>query len=60
MKKRIIYIVLICLIISLVYISCITNIPESIILFKDEELEINTILGIEVDLITNLLSEKNV
>ena len=62
MKKRIIYIVLIGLIISLVYISCITNIPDSIILFENEDLEINKILGIEVDLLdeVNSLSEKNV
>ena len=46
----------------MVYISCITNIPDSIILFKDEDLEINKILGIEVDLIDEVdsLSEKNV
>lgn len=48
-KKKIIFAFLIFLLISLVYISDITNIPDSIILFKGEELKVNTIFGMTLD-----------
>lgn len=50
MKKKIIISILISfLLISLIYISNITNIPDSIILFKEEELNINTIFGMSLN-----------
>ncbi len=49
MKKRVFISVLISiLLIALIYVSDITNIPDSIILFKEEELDINTIFGMSV------------
>lgn len=48
MRKKI-FLVLFFLIIVLIYVSDITNIPESIILFKGEELEINKIFGMSIE-----------
>ena len=49
MKKKIFISALISiLLIALIYVSDITNIPDSIILFKEEELNINTILGMSI------------
>ncbi len=49
MKKKIfISTIIAILLIALVYISDITNIPDNIILFKEEELKINTIFGMSV------------
>lgn len=48
MKKKIVFIILFCLIISLIYISDITNIPDSMILFEGEKLEVNTIFGMSI------------
>ena len=49
MKKKIFISVLITtLLIVLIYVSDITNIPDSIILFKEEELNINTIFGVSI------------
>lgn len=48
MRKKI-FLVLCFLIIVLIYVSDITNIPESIILFKGEELEVNKIFGMSIE-----------
>lgn len=49
MKKKIFISILISiLVIALIYVSDITNIPENIILFKEEELNINTVFGISL------------
>lgn len=48
MRKKI-FLVIFFLIIVLIYVSDITNIPESIILFKGEELEINKIFGMSIE-----------
>ena len=42
--KRILIIIF--LLITLIYVSFISSLPDSIILFKGEELKLNTILGI--------------
>ncbi len=47
-KKILISTIISILLIALIYVSDITNIPDSIILFKEEELNINTIFGISV------------
>lgn len=50
MKKKIFISILISiLLIALIYVSDITNIPDSIILFKEEELDINTVFGMSID-----------
>lgn len=50
MKKKIfISIIISILLVVLTYVSNITNIPDSIILFKEEELDINTIFGISIE-----------
>ncbi len=49
MKKKILISAIISiLLIALIYVSDITNIPDSIILFKEEELNINTIFGMSI------------
>ncbi len=49
MKKKIFVSVLIIFLLTvLIYVSDITNIPDSIILFKEEELDINTIFGMSI------------
>ncbi len=49
-KKNIfISIIISILLIALIYVSDITNIPDSIILFKEEELNINTIFGVSLN-----------
>ena len=47
-KKIFISTIIAFLLIILIYVSDITNIPDNIILFKEEELNINTIFGISV------------
>ncbi len=47
-KKILISAIISILLIALIYVSDITNIPDSIILFKEEELNINTIFGMSV------------
>ena len=59
MKKKITIIVLFYLIISLIYISNITNIPNNIIIFEGEELKLNTILGISLNSLEVLSSGVN-
>ena len=50
MKKKIFISILISiLVIALVYVSDITNIPDSMILFRNEELNINTIFGMSIN-----------
>lgn len=50
MKNKIFISILISLLlIALIYVSDITNIPDSIILFKEEELNINTIFGMSIE-----------
>lgn len=49
MKKNIIYIFLFIMIIILTYICNIDNIPNNLILFKDEIPQINTLIGIEIE-----------
>ncbi|MCI8961671.1 MAG: SpoIVB peptidase [Clostridia bacterium] len=49
MKKKILISAIISiLLIALIYVSDITNIPDSIILFEEEELNINTIFGMSI------------
>ena len=49
MKKKILISAIISiLLIALIYVSDIINIPDSIILFKEEELNINTIFGMSI------------
>lgn len=48
MKKIKIYLLLIIAIIALIYASNITAIPDSLILFQGETLQLNTILGIQI------------
>ena len=48
MKKIKIYLLLIICIIALIYASNITAIPDSLILFQGETLQLNTILGIQI------------
>lgn len=49
-KKKIFISILIgVLIIALIYISDITNIPNSIILFKEEEFKVNTVFGVSLN-----------
>ncbi len=47
-KKIFISVIISILLIALIYVSDITNIPDSIILFKEEELNIKTIFGMSV------------
>lgn len=47
-KKILISTIISILLIALIYVSDITNIPDNIILFKEEELNINTIFGMSV------------
>lgn len=50
MKNKIFISILISLLlIALIYVSDITNIPDSIILFREEELNINTIFGMSIE-----------
>lgn len=50
MKKKIFISLLISvLLIALIYVSNITNIPNSIILFREEKLKINTVFGISLN-----------
>ena len=37
------------LLIILIYVSCITSLPDSILLFKGENVNLNTILGLYID-----------
>ena len=48
MKKIKIYLLLIICIIALIYASNITAIPDSLILFQGETLQLNTVLGIQI------------
>ncbi len=48
MKKIKIYLLLIIAIIALIYASNITAIPDSLILFQGETLQLNTVLGIQI------------
>ncbi len=48
MKRVKIYFILIILLISLIYATNITSMPDSLILFQGETLNLNTALGIEV------------
>ncbi len=48
MKKIKIYLLLIIAIIALIYASNITAIPDSLILFQGETLQLNTVLGIRI------------
>ena len=48
MKKIKIYLLLIIAIIALIYASNITAIPDSIILFQGEKMQLNTVLGIQI------------
>lgn len=49
-KKKIFLTILIAiLLILLIYISDITNIPDSIILFRGEELDVNTVFGVSIN-----------
>lgn len=48
LKKVYIGIVLLILVVSLIYVSNITNLPDNIILFEGEALDIKTTLGIDI------------
>ena len=48
MKRVKIYFILIILLISLIYVTNITSMPDSLILFQGETLNLNTVLGIQV------------
>lgn len=48
LKKIYLIIILLCLTISLIYVCDITNLPDDVILFEGEKLNLNTILGVNV------------
>lgn len=58
MKKKVIFIILIFLIICLIYISNITNIPNNVILFDEEEIKLNTVFGVEIENINQVINLK--
>lgn len=48
MKKAYIYILLLLLTVSLIYVSDITNLPDNVVLFEGEVLNLKTVLGVDV------------
>ena len=48
MKKPKIYFFIIFLLICLIYVTNITGMPKSVILFQGESLNLNTVLGINI------------
>lgn len=57
-QKIFITLILIMLVVALIYISNITNLPENIVLFEGEPLNLKTIVGIKVD--TTFSSNPNI
>ena len=48
MKKSKIYILIFVLLISLIYVSSITSMPNSIVIFQGERINLNSVLGIQI------------
>jgi len=57
-KKIYIYIILGLLWVALIYISDISNLPEQIVLFEGEQLNLKTIAGVKID--TSFSSNPNI